>query len=304
MDHAASKNCAPFKSDEARTRYMAAYNVALREWPVAYQELDVQTRWGVTHVIVSGPQGAQPLLLLPCFHGTANVWRPNIEGLSRYYRLYAVDVIGQAGKSVASRRIRNRRDYVDWLVELLDALGVDQTSVVGNSFGGFLALSLALLRPERVDRVVLISPVGVFAPLMWKFFYGALRMGVAYLTGKRGTPDVTVFLGRDVHLSALDAPWASLVSLVLSDGIRVNAAFPKQFSKAELGAILTPTLLLIGDNELLYEPHATLRRARDRMPTLEGEIIPKAHHIAAMAQPDEINARIIEFVQRGAQVRE
>ena len=298
MDLAASTNCAPFKSDEARTRYMAAYDAVLREWPVAYQELDVPTRWGVTHVVVSGPQGARPLLLLPCFHGTATVWRPNVEALSRFYRVFAVDVIGQAGKSVANRRIRNRRDYVDWLVELLDALGVDKTSVVGNSFGGFLALSLASLRPERIDRVVLISPVGVFASIVWKFFYGALRMGMAYLTGKMGKPDVTVFLGRDVHLDPLDAPWANLVSMVLSEGVRVNAAFPKEFSKAELGAIRTPTLLLIGDNELLYEPHATLMRAQDRMPTLQGEIISHAHHIAAMAQPDKVNARIVEFLQR------
>jgi pimeloyl-ACP methyl ester carboxylesterase len=299
MKHSASKSLEPFKSGEARARYFAAYDAVLRKWPVAYQELDLSTRWGVTHVVVSGPQDAQPLLLLPCFHGTATVWRPNVEGLCQHYRLYAVDVIGQAGKSVASRRIRSRRDYADWLVELLDALGVARASVVGNSFGGFLALSLALFAPERVDRVVLISPAGVFTSVVWKFVYGAFRVGIAYLAGNRGTPDVTAFLGRDVHLDPRDADWANLVSLVLSDGVRVNAAFPRVFSKAELGAIRAPTLLLIGDNELLYEPHAMLTRARDRMPTLEGEIIPHAHHIAAMAQPDEIDTRIIGFLKRG-----
>jgi len=36
------------------------------------------------------------------------------------------------------------------------------------------------------------------------------------------------------------------------------------------------------------------------MPGLEGEIVPNAHHIAAMAKPDEVNERIIQFLQRRA----
>jgi pimeloyl-ACP methyl ester carboxylesterase len=298
MNDPASTSLGPFKSEDLRARYMAAYDAVLRKWPVAYEELYVPTGLGVTHVIVSGPVTAPPLLLLSCMQGTATVWRPNVEGLSRHFRLYAVDVIGQAGKSVAIRKIKNRRDYAGWLGDLLDGLGVARTSVVGNSYGGFLAVSLALLAPARVDRVVLISPAGVFASVVGTFLYGALRAGVAYLAGNRRAPEIAAFLGRDVHLDPRDADWAHLVSLALSSGVRMNLAFPSVFSKAELRAIRAPALLLIGDNELLYEPHATLRRARACMPTLEGEIVPNAHHIAAMARPGEINALIIQFLQR------
>ena len=301
MDQSVSTIVGPFKSDEARARYMAAYDAVLRKWPVAYEELYLPTGLGMTHVVVSGSPTAPPLLLLSCMQGTATVWRPNVEGLSGHYRVYAVDVIGQAGKSVASRKIKSRRDYADWLCDLLDALGVARTSVVGNSYGGFLALSLALLSPERVDRVVLINPAGVFVSVVWKFLFGALLAGVAYVTGNRRTPDVTAFLGRDVHLDPRDADWANLVSLVLSGGVRMNLAFPSVFSKAELRGIRAPTLLLIGDNELLYEPQATLTRARNHMPALEGEVVPHAHHIAAMAQPDDVNRRIIGFLQRAGE---
>ena len=298
MSHPGSKSLETFKSDDARMRYMAAYDTVLRNWPVPYEELDLPTRLGATHVVASGPPDASPLLMLPCFHGTATVWRPNVEGLSRHYRIYAVDVIGQAGKSVASRKIRGRRDYADWISDLLDALGIARTAIVGNSFGGFLALNQASLTPERVDRVVLINPAGVFASVLWPFIYGALLTGLAQLTGRKRTPNVAAFLGRNVQLGPGDADWAALLTLVLSDGVRVNAAYPAVFAKAELLAIRVPTLLLIGDNELLYEPHATLRRARACMPTLEGEIVPNAHHIAAMARPGEINAMIIQFLQR------
>src|SRR5580692_9524168 len=88
-----------FKSDAARARYLAAYDAVLAEWPVAYEEIDVPTRLGSTHVVVSGPADAPPVLLLPSFAGTATVWRLNVAGLGHHFRTYAVDVIGQPGKS-------------------------------------------------------------------------------------------------------------------------------------------------------------------------------------------------------------
>ena len=153
----ASNTLPAFKSDEGRARYMAAYDAVLRDWPVPYEQLDLPTRLGPTHVVASGPPDAPPLVLLPSFAGTATVWRLNVADLSRHYRTYAVDVIGQPGKSVATRRIRSRREFAGWFGDLLDALGVERTSIVGCSFGGFLALSQASLTPDTVlDNAVAI----------------------------------------------------------------------------------------------------------------------------------------------------
>lgn len=48
---------------------MAAYDAVLRDWPVAYEELDLPTRVGTTHVIACGPPDAPPLVMLPCWQG-------------------------------------------------------------------------------------------------------------------------------------------------------------------------------------------------------------------------------------------
>jgi pimeloyl-ACP methyl ester carboxylesterase len=289
-----------FKSDAARTRYMAAYDAMLRDWPVAYEELDLPTRLGTTHVIASGPLDAPPLVMLPCWQGTATVWRPNVEGLSQHFRIYAVDVIGQPGKSVANRRIRSRRDYADWFTDLLDGLGVQRTSIVGNSYGGFLALSQASLTPERVDRVVLISPSGTFVSYIWKHLYVMLRMGFWQLTRNKHGADVFSFFFRNIQFDPRDAGWLALMALAVSESRMRDASgiVPTVFAKAELRGIRARTLMLVGDEEVIYEPYATLRRARDRMPGLEGDIVANAHHIAAMAKPDDINARIKQFLQR------
>jgi pimeloyl-ACP methyl ester carboxylesterase len=208
---------------------------------------------------------------LSCMSGSATVWRPNVEGLSRHFRTYAVDVIGQAGKSVASRRILNRRDVADWFIDLLDTLGVERTSIVGNSYGAFLALNQASLTPQRVDRVVLIDPAGTFWRLPWKFFYVMLLL---VLTRNTRTPDIADWLGADVTFDPSDAPWRAQMSLAMS-GARFsrppNVVPPEAFSTTELRAIRAPTLLLIGDKESLYEPHAALKSALDRMPCGDSE---------------------------------
>ena len=287
-----------FKSDEARQRYMAAYDAMLTEWPVPCEERDLVTGLGPTHVIASGPRDAPPLVLLPSFAGSATVWRLNIAGLSLHYRTYAVDVIGQPGKSRTPRRIRNRREYAQWLADLLDALSIRRTSIVGCSFGGFLALNQASLTPERVERVVLISPVGAFASQFWKLSYSArIKRPLVKLTrrlmGGKQKPSLADFGLRPPR----DAKWSALMAATMSAFSKVSVTSASAFSRSELRAIRAPTLLLIGDAEQIYEPHAMLKLARERMPGLEGAIIPNADHIAAMAQPDDVNDRILRFLQ-------
>jgi pimeloyl-ACP methyl ester carboxylesterase len=151
-----------FKSEASHATYLAAYEATLREWPVPFEEITAPTTFGPTHIVTSGARDAPPLVLLPSLAATALVWRPNVEALSRRFRILAVDVIGQPGKGAALRPLRSRKDFARWMTDLLDAAGVTRASFVGCSFGGFLALSQASLTPERVDRVVLISPAGTF----------------------------------------------------------------------------------------------------------------------------------------------
>ncbi|HMO67416.1 MAG TPA: alpha/beta fold hydrolase [Novosphingobium sp.] len=54
-----------------------------------------------------------------------------------------------------------RQAWLDQIVALLDGLGLDRVSVIGNSFGGSMALALAIACPQRVDRMVLMGSVGV-----------------------------------------------------------------------------------------------------------------------------------------------
>jgi len=96
------------RTPEVAARYLAAYDALLRKWPVAFESVQIATSYGTTHVIASGPSDGPPLVLLHAFQATALAWRASVEGLSRRFRVYAVDVIGQGGKSASSRALMKR----------------------------------------------------------------------------------------------------------------------------------------------------------------------------------------------------
>ena len=298
MTDATSIQLPAFKSEAGRARFMAAYDAVLHVWPVPFDELDVPTRLGPTHVVASGPPDAPALVLLPSFAGTATAWRLNIEALSRHYRTFAVDVIGQPGKSVATQRIRNRRQLADWLADVLDGLKLERASMVGCSFGGFLALNQAALTPARVERVVLISPAGTFASQFWKLVYAMMIKGTIRKLARRLSKSGPAPSMADLGMMPKDGLWAALMAVTMAEAPKVAIVSPAVLPGAELRAIRAPTLLLIGDQERLYEPRAMLQLAQKRMPQLQAALVKDADHIAAMAQPDDVNERILQFLRR------
>jgi pimeloyl-ACP methyl ester carboxylesterase len=175
---------------------------------------------------------------------------------------------------------------------------VDRASIVGCSFGGFLALNQAVETPERVDRVVLISPAGTFASQWWKLTY-AMRIRAPVLRLARRLARSQ----RKPNLASLgpralphDAKWAALIGVTMAEAPRVSVINASVFTARQLRRIRSPTLLLIGARETLYEPAAMLNLAKARMPQLETALVPDADHIAAMAQPDDVGDRILRFL--------
>lgn len=73
---------------------MNAYESTLSLWPVPYESIYVETDYGTTHVIRSGPANGEPIILLNGFGFSATMWYPNIKTLSADYQVYAVDVMG------------------------------------------------------------------------------------------------------------------------------------------------------------------------------------------------------------------
>jgi hypothetical protein len=97
-----------FRSAEGKRLYLDAYRQVLEEWPVPFEELMVPTAFGDTHVPVSGAPGAAPVVLLHATGTSATGWLKNVGSLSQHHRVFAVDIIGEAGRSRQHALLRDR----------------------------------------------------------------------------------------------------------------------------------------------------------------------------------------------------
>jgi len=92
-------------------------------------------------------------------------WRLAIPALAKSRRVIAPDMLGFGYSARPESPDYHRQLWVDHAIGLLDALAIEQVDLVGNSFGGALALALAIQHPQRVRRLVLMGSVGVSFPL-------------------------------------------------------------------------------------------------------------------------------------------
>lgn len=120
------------------------------------------------HDLGEAHPGQPPVLFIhgsgPGVSAWAN-WRLALPELARERRVLAPDMVG-FGYTERPANIRYEMDtWVRQVLDLLDALGIGQADLVGNSFGGALSLALAIRAPQRVRRLVLMGAAGVSFPI-------------------------------------------------------------------------------------------------------------------------------------------
>lgn len=288
----------PFKSPEGEAAFLEAYDNAMKFWPVTYEEIEITNRFGTTHVVTSGPKDAPPLVLLHGMLGTLTMWSPNIADLSKDYRVYAIDVMGQPGKSVPNEPIRDAAGFVAWLSETFNGLDLDRLYLVGMSYGAWLAIHFTLTAPERVQKLVLLSPVACFQPLVRQFILRMLPMGlfptrltVNSFFGWMGINDTP---GDRVAQSQLDLTYLGMKHFRFPP--EAARLMPGVFSDEELRTLPVPVLLLIGEREVLYDPVKALARARRLISNFEGELVPQSSHDMCVSQHRIVDERVLAFL--------
>lgn len=287
-----------FKSPEGEAAYLAAYDATLKLWPVPYEEIEVSSRFGTTHVVTSGPEDAPPLVLLHGFMNTLLIWSPNIADLSRAYRVNAIDIMGHPSKSIPDEPIRDAGDYAEWLTATLNELGLDRVILVALSFGAWLALNLAITAPERVRKLALLSPAASFLPIVKQF---ALRGILSRLPPQRYWFDS--FMGwMGFSYDQVNADAQRVLDLMYLGGMNFQMSqetmrvMPSVFSDDELQGLRVPVLLLIGENEVIYDAAEALARARRLVPDFRGELVPECSHDMSFSQYRIVDARVLDFL--------
>jgi pimeloyl-ACP methyl ester carboxylesterase len=277
-------------SPEAERRFRAMEDDLWREaFLDPPQSFDLPTCVGMTHAY-AWPGSGTPFVFLHGAGGTALEWFDYVEARDGR-AAYAVDTIGDVGRSVQDEPLRDAAHVAQWLDETLDALNIGRAHLVGSSYGGWLALNQAIRRRERVGSITLLDPAGIVTPdmarfLLWggcviagSFMPSPLRRHIAHWTRMPLLEDKRiirmVFYGQRKH------------------PFRLPPAGPA--TDDELRTLATPTLALLGEKSELFRSVHVAERLRAYVKGADVEIIMGAGHALPVSHPALVCARVKPF---------
>ncbi|MEL6149882.1 MAG: alpha/beta hydrolase [Chloroflexota bacterium] len=266
------------------------YNRMLARYPVPYESRFVSTRYGETHVVVSGSHPAPPVILLHGLGVHAMMWQPNITALSRHFRVHAVDVIGDGGRSEAARPSMLDASYAHWLADVLDALALEQAYIAGMSLGGWLALNTALHYPRRVSGLYLVAPAGLVTlntSLLMQWIFSIMP------ASRSNGFDTATLLAK--LTGGTDSDLAMMIHLSTEHHIPKRVPPVPIFSGDALATITAPTTIIVGTADEMFNAGAISRRAGN-LPQLNNVyIVDGAGHGISATHTDEITDHMIQL---------
>jgi 3-oxoadipate enol-lactonase len=249
--------------------------------------------------------GGTAVVLLHAGIADRTMWREHLDPLAAAgYRTVAVDLPGFGEARPAEG------EQAPWMdvLETLEALAIDRAVIVGNSFGGAVALRVAAVAPGRVAALALISaPAPGIEPspeleAIWEAEEAALARGgieaaVEVVVNAWVLPDAPATLRErvaDMQRRALelqaDAPPAT------------EAVDPLEQDPGVLGTLEIPTLVVVGDRDLGDFEDGAEMLART-LPRARHVVIEGAGHLAPMETPDEFRRVLLGFLAHEHQGR-
>jgi pimeloyl-ACP methyl ester carboxylesterase len=256
----------------------------------------------------SGP----PVVLLHGFAGSCEEWRPTVELLGRNgYRAIAVDAVGFGKSDKPDDAPYSLPLFAAMYDGLLDALGLEQATFVGHSFGGKCALAMAILHPQRVGRLVVADSEGFIPiPLFMKKAGVVPFLGEMFLWMSKHPKLFRMQLAGTFHdASRIPIELETHFREMLSDRTQTNALLQlsrcyddhdliKSGLRKRLGELRCPTLVVWGENDRVF--HRRCGEAAQReIPGARLAMIPRSGHYPHIESPRLFHGVLMGFLAGG-----
>jgi pimeloyl-ACP methyl ester carboxylesterase len=213
--------------------------------------------------------------------------------------VFLVDTVGDLNKSEATRLLRNSRDVMAWIDSVLGALNVERAAFGGLSYGAWMATTYAMARAQRVERLAIISPAGVFSRVRPTWIARAM-----YTHMVRPRPDSLKRFARTLFMPETFEQMNSLSYAPVLDQYFVGMsgfkmanreAMPKVYKPSRLAALTMRTLVVIGENETVCNGAKAAAKARRWLPQARVELLVNANHMVNVDRHDELAGLLKEF---------
>ncbi len=212
-----------------------------------------------------------PLILLHGNSGSSSYFNPQISYFSKQYHVYAVDTRGH-GASPRGTAPFTMRQFSEDLRGFMDAQNIKKGHILGFSDGGNIAMTFAILYPERIEKLILNG--------------ANLHTG-----GVKRHLQIPIEIGyRIAKLSAAKSPQAKQKCELLS--LMVNEP---NLKAEQLKVLCMPTLVIVGSNDMIKASHS--KEIADALPNAKLVTLNGGHCIA-QESPNEFN-RVVDAFLKG-----
>ena len=289
-----------YKSEEAQRIAYESYDRSMGLWDIPYSEEWIPTAYGKTHVIISGPLEGEPVFLIPGLWGDAAMWYPNAGELSQKFRVYTLDMINYAGKSIPSGKgISDITDYSSWYMEILDYYDYERASIVGVSYSSWLALALAREIPDSITALALLDPASTFIKMdggiAWKGFWA-----FGFFPNREKYRNFFRWIGggySDLKSSIWEEHMFDIVEYSAVGMFDIPQ--PVLYGSEDLEMVTMPVLLMVGGKPILYkDPDKFIAAAKKSLPHAEIDLLEDTGHGLNMEKAGYVNRRISDFLSQ------
>ena len=242
--------------------------------------------------------GSGPCVMLAHSLGSDHsIWAAQKSALAGRHTVIAYDLRGH-GRTSAPSGPYDLGVLAQDAIALLDMLAIDKASFVGISLGGMVGQALALKAPERLEKLVLADTTAAYPPeaqALWperirQIESAGLEVLVQPTLERWFTPPY-----RAVHPETLTRIGNLIRSTPVEGYVGCCHAIAALDFASQLGAIKTPTLVMVGDQDA-GTPPAMARTLAAGIPGARLDIISNAAHLCNIEQADAFNRLLLEFL--------
>lgn len=244
----------------------------------------VETRFGDTHVMVYGDPNGVPVIV---FYGELSInplaVSPLVNNLDlTKIRLFVPDPIGQIGFSSEKRIAKS--DYSAWASQVVDKLGLDHVAVIGFSFGGRIALQLCAAMPNKINKLLLVSPAGIRGVSHWN------RWRLTRLANQQTAAHVSdkaVGKALKIIMPVVDNNLVAAAREIFLHAKR-HSLNVGHYSKKSLRKFNKPVFVIADQSDNLFQGEETVKRIKKIFPNVENtKLINQGGHCGIFKELDQ-----------------
>lgn len=259
-----------FKTPAGRQQVQQQYECLLDQWAADFEQLYVDTSLGKTFLLAAGDKSNPPLVLLHGSGSSAILWSTDMREYQRKYRVYAVDIPGEPGKSAENRPSLDSDAYGEWLREVFEGLGIKKAALLGISLGAWLAVKFTARYSERVSYLVLLCPSGI-SKQRTSFLFQAVFYA---LFGEKGFEKLSRKINGGQPLPEVVLAYMKLIQ---KHFVYRQETIPL-YTDEELRRLTMPLALFVGGRDIMLHSAQTAERITKLLPHAQVRFIAEAGH--------------------------